>query len=168
MHNNPKNLKLIVMSNEAKKRLDPITLLYGIGASIVLIGAMFKFVGWPFANELFIIGLSVEAVIFFISAFEMKKDEKEYKWEEVFPQLDGQSDDSMDHKENLVILEDAIRSFSNRLESIESDIDRFRGSIGSSGSNFDELSGLVKQQSQLIEELNGKLNVLNDKFGKVS
>jgi len=155
------------MSASAKKRLDPITLLYGIGASIVLVGAMFKFVGWAFANELFIIGLSVEAVIFFISAFEMKKDEKEYNWEQVFPQLEDGSQLGSDQQASVTILEDAIRSFSKRLEAMESDLDQFRNSVGSSGSSFDQLSGLVKKQSDLIEELNEKLNTLNDRFGKL-
>jgi gliding motility-associated protein GldL len=155
------------MSNVVKKRLDPITLLYGIGASIVLVGAMFKFVGWAFANELFIIGLSIEAVIFFISAFEMKKDEREYAWEEVFPQLDGDSSEGLDQKANMAILEDAIQSFSKRLESMESDLDHFRGSVGNSGASFDNLSTLVKQQTELVEELNAKLNKLNDQFGKL-
>lgn len=155
------------MSNEAKKRLDPNTLLYGIGASIVLVGAMFKFVGWPYANELFIVGLSIEAGIFFISAFEFKKEEKEYKWEDVFPQLD-QPGQGGDGTQSMEVLEDAIKSFGSRIESMEKDLDKFRGSLGSSGSNFDQLGGLVKKQSELIEDLNRKLEVLNDRFQKLS
>ena len=44
--------------------------LYGIGAAVVIIGAMFKIQHWPFASLLLVVGLSTEAVIFFFSAFE--------------------------------------------------------------------------------------------------
>ena len=156
------------MSTQVKKKLDPITLLYGIGASIVLVGAMFKFVGWAFANELFIIGLSVEAVIFFISAFEIKREEKDYNWEEVFPQLDQNSDEAADNQANLAVLEEAIRSFSKRVEMLESDLDSFKNHLGQSGQSFEQLGGLVEKQSDLIEELNEKLNTLNERFGKIN
>jgi len=71
---------------------DKINFFYGIGAAIVIIGAMFKFLGWNYANEFFLIGLTTEAIVFTISAFEYKQkkntDEiKKYKWENVFPQL---------------------------------------------------------------------------------
>ena len=39
--------------------------LYGIGAAVVIIGALFKIEHWPFASALLIVGLSTEAVIFF-------------------------------------------------------------------------------------------------------
>ena len=44
--------------------------LYGIGAAVVIIGALFKIMHWPGANEMLIVGLSTEAVIFVFSAFE--------------------------------------------------------------------------------------------------
>jgi hypothetical protein len=68
----------------------------------------------------------------------------------------------------MEVLEDAIKSFGSRIESMEKDLDKFRGSLGSSGSNFDQLGGLVKKQSDLIEDLNRKLEVLNDRFQKLS
>ncbi len=42
--------------------------LYGIGASVVIIGALFKIQHWEFASEMLIVGLGTEALIFFISA----------------------------------------------------------------------------------------------------
>ena len=44
--------------------------LYGFGAAIVIIGAMFKIMHWPGAGPMLVVGLSTEAVIFFFSAFE--------------------------------------------------------------------------------------------------
>ena len=80
-------------SNKKKGKLDPITFIYGFGAAVVLVGAMFKFLGWNFANEMFILGLSIEAVVFLISAFERQTEDDDYKWEQVFPQLTSDSAD---------------------------------------------------------------------------
>jgi gliding motility-associated protein GldL len=40
--------------------------LYGIGAAVVIIGAMFKIQHWPFASLLLVVGLTTEAIIFFL------------------------------------------------------------------------------------------------------
>jgi gliding motility-associated protein GldL len=43
--------------------------IYGWGASVVIIGALFKIMHWPGANAMLIAGLGTEALIFFISVF---------------------------------------------------------------------------------------------------
>ena len=59
--------------------------IYGIGAAVVIVGAMFKILHLPGASEMLTIGLSVEAMIFFLSAFEpMHKDPE---WAKVYPEL---------------------------------------------------------------------------------
>jgi gliding motility-associated protein GldL len=52
--------------------------VYGIGAAIVIVGALFKIIHLKFANELLIVGLLTEAGIFFLSAFE--KPHVDYDW----------------------------------------------------------------------------------------
>lgn len=69
------------------KRFDYLNLFYGIGAAIILTAAMFKFVGWKFANEIFIIGITIEAFVFLASSFNWTEDDESYRWERVFPQL---------------------------------------------------------------------------------
>lgn len=61
--------------------------LYGIGAAVVIMGALFKIVHWPGANEMLIVGLTTEAVIFFFSAFEPPHVEPD--WSLVYPELAG-------------------------------------------------------------------------------
>lgn len=61
--------------------------VYGIGAAIVIVGAMFKILNWPGANLMIGAGLTTEAMIFFLSAFEPKT--KEHDWTKVYPQLDS-------------------------------------------------------------------------------
>lgn len=59
--------------------------LYGIGAAVVITGAMFKIMHWEGANIMLVVGLTTEAVIFMFSAFE--KPAADYDWTLVYPEL---------------------------------------------------------------------------------
>ena len=60
-------------------------LAYGLGASVVIIGALFKIMHWPGASVVLTLGMLVEAFLFALSAFD--KPHKEYHWEVVYPEL---------------------------------------------------------------------------------
>ena len=60
--------------------------LYGWGAAVVMVGAYFKLTHIPGADAMLAIGLGVEAVIFFMSAFEPQH--MEYAWDNVFVELE--------------------------------------------------------------------------------
>jgi gliding motility-associated protein GldL len=68
-----------------------IAKLYGLGASVVIIGALFKIQHWPLAGTMLTIGLLTEAVIFFVSAFEPLHEEID--WSLVYPELAGIPED---------------------------------------------------------------------------
>jgi gliding motility-associated protein GldL len=68
-----------------------IAKLYGLGASVVIIGALFKIQHWPLAGEMLTLGLLTEAVIFFFSAFEPLHEEID--WSLVYPELAGIPED---------------------------------------------------------------------------
>jgi gliding motility-associated protein GldL len=68
-----------------------IAKLYGLGASVVIIGALFKIQHWPLAGTMLTIGLLTEAVIFFFSAFEPLHEEVD--WSLVYPELAGIPED---------------------------------------------------------------------------
>lgn len=78
-----KNIIEMFLSSQGGKRL--LNFCYSWGASIVVIGAMFKLVHLPYANQILCIALIIEAIVFCISAFE--RPISEYHWEEVFPVL---------------------------------------------------------------------------------
>ena len=61
--------------------------LYGIGAAVVIFGALFKIMHWPGANLMLILGMTTETIIFFLSAFE--PPHKEWDWSLVYPELAG-------------------------------------------------------------------------------
>lgn len=65
--------------------------LYGLGAAVVILGAMFKILHLPGADVMLVVGLTTEAVIFFFSAFE--KPHEEYDWTLVYPELAGMEED---------------------------------------------------------------------------
>ena len=64
--------------------------LYGWGASVVMIGAYFKLTHIPGADFMLALGLGIEALIFFMSAFEPQH--VEYAWDNVFVELDEEWD----------------------------------------------------------------------------
>lgn len=66
--------------------------LYGFGAAVVIVGALFKIQHWPGAGLMLIVGLGTEAVIFIFSAFEPIHEE--YDWTLVYPELAGMSEES--------------------------------------------------------------------------
>jgi len=68
-----------------------IAKLYGLGASVVIIGALFKIQHWPMAGLMLSIGLITESVIFFFSAFEPLHEEVD--WSLVYPELAGIPED---------------------------------------------------------------------------
>ena len=61
---------------------------YSLGAAVVLVGALFKLLKWPYADPMLIIGMGTEALIFFLSAFD--NPARDYKWERVFSSLDDE------------------------------------------------------------------------------
>jgi gliding motility-associated protein GldL len=76
--------------------------LYGFGASVVIIGALFKIMHWTGAGIALTCGLCIEAIIFFFSAFEPLHEELD--WTLVYPELAGMSDpDEIDeYKEQAI------------------------------------------------------------------
>jgi len=67
--------------------------LYGIGAAVVIVGALFKIVHITGANEMLFVGLLTEATIFLFSAFEPPHVEPD--WSLVYPELAGLYNEAM-------------------------------------------------------------------------
>ncbi|MCF6358737.1 MAG: gliding motility protein GldL [Draconibacterium sp.] len=59
--------------------------VYGWGAAIVMVGALFKLEHWQYSSLLLTVGLITEAFIFFLSAFEPPVEMPE--WSKVYPEL---------------------------------------------------------------------------------
>ena len=88
------------MKPGSKKWKQFMAKLYGWGASVVIIGALFKIQHYPGAGPMLVLGLSTEAFIFFFSAFEPPHEDPD--WSLVYPQLrTGETEDSFDDVEEI-------------------------------------------------------------------
>jgi gliding motility-associated protein GldL len=71
------------LSSEKGKRL--LNFCYSWGASIVILGAMFKILHLPYGNTMLAVGMITEFFVFFVFGFE--RPINDYRWEDVFPVL---------------------------------------------------------------------------------
>lgn len=91
------------MKIKKKSLLSPKTFnyLYSIGAAVVIVGALFKLLHWPFADFMLIVGMGTEAFIFFVSAFD--EPAKEPNWEVVYPGIyDKESNLTSEEKQTMM------------------------------------------------------------------
>lgn len=108
---------------------------YGMGAAVVIVGALFKIQHWAGASIMLIVGLGVEALIFGLSAFDPVDEELD--WSLVYPELAGGQAKKKDAKENPA---DAQGLLSQKLDSMlkEAKIDgALMESLGNSIKNFE-------------------------------
>jgi len=122
---------------------------YGMGAAVVIIGALFKIMHWPGAGTFLIIGLGTEALIFGLSAFET---ETELDWSLVYPELAGGEAKKRDVKkaENPT---EAQGLLSQKLDSMlkEAKIDgELMASLGNSIKNFE---GAAKNMAPTVDAI---------------
>lgn len=89
------------MKIKKKSLLSPKTfnILYSVGASVVILGALFKLQHVEGADLMLIIGMGTEALIFFVSAFD--EPAKEPNWENVYPGIYDQKTLTEEEKEEL-------------------------------------------------------------------
>ena len=125
--------------------------LYGMGAAVVIVGALFKLMHWPGAGPMLVIGLLTEALIFALSAFEPV--EHELDWSLVYPELAGGEAKAKDKKENPA---DAQGLLSQKLDNMlkEAKIDgELMASLGNSIKNFE---GAAKSISPTVDAMAGQ------------
>ncbi|MBC7383603.1 MAG: gliding motility protein GldL [Bacteroidia bacterium] len=156
------------MSKKTKGKLDAITFIYGFGAAVVLVGAMFKFLGWSYANEMFVAGLSIEAVVFLISAFERSTEDKEYNWENVFPQLTSAK---VDIESNDTAYPDAMTQFSNtltdltaQLKEMSSSIQHIKVEMQVNATKSTEMHSRISEFNEQMDTYNNNMRKINSKY----
>lgn len=125
---------------QSKSTKKLFNMAYGLGASVVIIGALFKILHWEFGpltgGLLLAIGLITEALIFAISAFEPVDDEVD--WSLVYPELAG--GEAKARKNEVAEVKEAETSLSKKLDDLlkEAGVDaNLMESLGSSIKNFE-------------------------------
>ena len=120
--------------------------LYGLGAAVVIVGAMFKIMHWPFAGPMLVIGLSTEAVIFAFSAFQPVH--KDPDWTRVYPQL---SDDYEGYEDEVSGEISSGESVTRRLDDMLADANINQDVINRLGTGFSNLATSVSNLKDLSD-----------------
>ncbi len=110
------NLSEITSSKRYKKFMG---FVYGWGAAVVMVGALFKIQHLPGSGVMLTVGLLTEAFIFFLSAFEPPHEEVD--WSLVYPELAGVDEalDISDKKAAVSSKKSALEKFDAMIENAE-------------------------------------------------
>lgn len=139
--------------------------LYGIGASIVIIGALFKIQHWEGASEMLILGLGTEAVIFFFSAFEpLPHDDPD--WTLVYPQLATGPDAKTAVQQLDNLLEDA--NIDSKLLKNLGDGMKNLGDQANKMSEMADAAGATQEFSDSLVKASNRVNQMADTYEGVS
>lgn len=116
------NLSEITSSKKYKKFMG---FVYGWGAAVVMVGALFKIQHLPGAGIMLTVGLLTEAFIFFLSAFEPPHEEVD--WSLVYPELAGVGEEIniSDKKAAVSSKKSALEKFDAMIENAEITPDLF-------------------------------------------
>ena len=165
--------------------------IIGVGAAIVLIGALFKLESWPYASEMLITGLSVEAFIFLFLG--IIGPEKDYYWEKLYPGLDdyhshissitqGEKPAAAVPQLNGQVVEsklsgmlDELQSMSKSLGSLkalqEADFSGTADQVKAMGNFYAKLNGAMSELAQSVEDTKAykdNLTALNKNLGSLN
>ena len=124
--------------------------IYGIGAAVVIIGALFKIQHWKYADIMLIVGLGTEAVIFFLSAFQPQS--KDHDWSLVYPELSEGYDPSTNS--NKFVEDNNSKGLTRKLDDMLKDANVTPESISSLGQGLNRLSTTTQQLTTLGEATN--------------
>lgn len=167
----------MAQSKSSKKLFN---MAYGIGAAIVILGALFKIMHFkigPLTGGIMLtFGMAVEAIVFFISAFEPVEDDLD--WTKVYPELAGMDGDSeptdtqgmLSQKLDNLLQEANIDS--ELMQSLGNSMKNFQGAAEGLSAASESISSTNKYNEQMslaavqMESLNGLYQVQMENANK--
>lgn len=164
----------MAQSVKSKKILN---MVYGLGASVVLIGALFKILHYSIGpltgGVMLTVGLLTEAFIFAYSAF-FEPIEEDLDWTQVYPELVGGSAKQKDPNAKGMLtekLDDMLRQSNLDAELVSSlaeSIKNFKGAADSINTSVDTVANTHKYNEEMavaavhLESLNGLYKVQSE------
>lgn len=167
--------------SQSKAYKKGMNFVYGMGAAIVIIGALFKIqhleYGILTGGVMLTIGLVVEAIVFAISAFDAP--EEDLDWSKVYPELAGEegaseqeqgADGLLSQKLDTLLAEANIDS--KLMESLGTSMKNFQGAAEGLSAASESISATNKYNEQMsmaavqMESLNGLYKVQMESAGK--
>ncbi len=167
-------------------------LIIGLGASAVLIGALFKIMHWPGAEFWLPLGMTVEAFIF--AFLGIIGPEPDYYWEKLYPGLDkydadiqplaaagGNALNAPEIEEKLSGMLSELQIMSKSLSSLKAlqEVDfsgtseqikamsNFYGKLNEAMANLVDSAEDAKQYKEQMSALNRNLGALNHVYGNM-
>lgn len=116
-------------------------LIIGVGASVVLVGALFKIQSWPGASEMLTAGLLTEAGLFIMLG--VLPPHKDYYWEQLYPGLDQHGADIAITSYDGADTSDSGPSVSEQNAALIEAVNGMKAAV----------SPLENQQTQMVSEL---------------
>lgn len=148
--------------------------LYGWGASIVILGALFKIQHWPAAGFFLILGLGTEAIIFFFSAFEPPHEDPD--WSLVYPELatgersEGDEFKKEDQRSITEQLDDMLEQAKIEPDLIAS-LGQGMRSLSDQARQMSDITGAASATNEYANTLKGassKVSELSDNYARAS
>lgn len=140
---------------ESKKFKNMMKYVYGMGAAVVIVGALFKIMHWPGADVMLIAGLGTEAVIFALSSFEPLHTELD--WTLAYPELAGADPEDGHHKKSGTVsqqLDEMLTEAKIGPELIESLGVGFRN-LSDQTAKLNDITDVSKVSSEFASNLKG-------------
>ncbi|NQY29136.1 MAG: gliding motility protein GldL [Flavobacteriaceae bacterium] len=150
-----------------------MAMAYGLGAAVVILGALFKLMHWPGAGPMLIIGLGAEALIFALSAFEPLGEELD--WSLVYPELAGgqtmggkKSQEVKGEAQGMLSqkLDDMLKDAkldANLMSSLSTSIQNFKGAAENIQPAIDSMAA-TKKYSEQMSLAAGQMESLNSLY----
>jgi gliding motility-associated protein GldL len=165
---------------QSKNTKKIFNMAYGLGASVVIMGALFKLthfnIGFLTGNVMLGIGLITEALIFAISAFEPVDDDLD--WSLVYPELGGRQErdkDKKDARESQSLLSQKLDAMlkeakldAGLMQSLGESIKNFKGAAENIAPAIDSIAATNRYSEQMsmaaaqMESLNSLYKVQLD------
>ncbi|MCF6307560.1 MAG: gliding motility protein GldL [Flavobacteriaceae bacterium] len=141
---------------QSKSTKKIFNMAYGLGASVVIMGALFKILHWELnlgfmvlnGGILLAVGLITEAIIFAMSAFEPVDDDLD--WSLVYPELAG----GMGKDKNSDGPQDTQGMLSQKLDEMLKDARIDSDLMGSLTESIRSFEGVTKSMAPTVEAMN--------------
>jgi hypothetical protein len=140
----------------------------GVGAAVVMVGALMKITSHPLGNIFITVGLITEAVLFFMLG--VLPPEKDYYWEKLYPGLDM-------HNSNLIPMSGGVvdgevgrplnaEQVENQLGGMLGELQNMSSSLGSLQAlqeiDFSETKNQLDTANNFYANLNEAMSTLNE------
>lgn len=130
-------------------------ILYNLGASVVILGALFKLLHWNYADTMLIVGMGTEALIFFLSAFDNEPllEEAEVSGSKfLVPENPGVSSSKFQVSEPIPSLDTAATA--KQMKELNDAISKLQASMPDNLDGLNDMQKEAEQMTATIKELN--------------